>query len=367
MRRAVAICATCLTLLSAFAMTSSATTVELHDGLLAIEDSDGVANVLDVRQISLVEYEVYDEAGMLSTGTGCGLLTEKTARCAGQALSVQVDAGPGDDLVGLWGIRVPVRLMGSDGDDGLAGGTASDQLWGGGGNDSLTGDSGEDRVSGEDGDDFADGDGGADTVLGGGGDDILDGRAGSGDVVSGGAGRDLAYGGPGDDQLDGGDGDDTLIGGAGRDTISTGLGQDDVFGGGGRVNKIDCRAGDRVRGEAGRLAPGCASLPAAERKPVEWPPPERTAATRSQTPTYKVFGKPVRKGDARKYWVWAGAPANVHRRVRVRVKLRRGDTVLRRRCHKKLWTNREYHRSVPSKARSMTRLTGKVRVGKRCP
>ena len=342
------------------------TTVELHDGLLTVDDPDGVANVLEVRQVSLAEFEVTDGAGGLVGADGCESLSDTVARCAGQALGVRVDAGAGDDLVGLWSILVPVRIHGGDGDDGLAAGLASDQVWGGAGRDSLSGSGGEDRLSGEEGGDFADGDDGADTILGGTGDDILDGRAGSGDVVSGGEGQDLVYGGAGDDQIDGNAGDDTLVGGAGRDDIATGLGRDDVFGGGGRVNEVDCRQGDRARGQAGELPPGCAPMPASEQLPDRWPPVDEAMATRSQT-VYTVYGKPVQAGEARKYWLWVGAAADVDDKVRVRVKLRRGNTVLLRRCHNNVWTNKRRWRKAPRAARSMTRLTGRVRRGKRCP
>jgi Ca2+-binding RTX toxin-like protein len=344
---------------------AAATTVELHDGLLAIQDADGVANDLDVRQLSLVEYEVFDEAGSLVPGVGCGALSDALVRCAGQALSVRVDAGAGDDFVGLWDIRVPVRADGGDGDDALAGGAASDQLSGGAGDDSLSGAAGDDRLSGEVGGDFAEGVGGADTLVGGDGDDILAGGGGSGDVVTGGDGRDLAYGGAGDDQIDGGGGDDALVGGKGRDDIGTGLGHDDVFGGGGRVNSIDCRQGDRARGQAGALPPGCAPMPASEALPDAWPPEDQPAATAAQV-VYQVFAKPKRKGDARRYWVVLAAGESVHREGRVKVKFRLGGNVLARRCLNHLWTNTKTWRKVPKKARAATKVTGKVRVGGHC-
>ncbi len=351
--------------MGAFPTASRATTVELHDGRLTIGDPDGVANVLDVRQLSLVEFEVYDDVGPLVSGTGCGSLSPNLARCAGNALGVQVDAGAGDDLIGLWSLQIPVELRGGEGDDALAGGRGPDQVWGGRGVDSIRGHAGEDRLSGEEGDDFADGDAGADTVLGGEGDDILDGRAGDGDVLSGGGGRDLIYGGSGRDELEGGAGDDTLIGGRGRDSIGTGLGSDDVFGGGGRINRIDCREGDRARGQAGRLPAGCEPLPASEPKPDVWPPRAGAAAVRSQV-VFDVVGKPVRRGTAYRYWIWAGAPVDVNRKVRVRARLRRGTAVLHRACLSNIWTNKWVSRKVPRKARSATRVTGQVKRGRRC-
>ena len=365
-RRSAFAVAACLLGFAAWPSSSGATLVELQEARLAIVDSDGIPNVLDVRQLSIVEFEVYDEAGGLTSGVGCGSLSDTLARCTGHVLNIRVDAGAGDDLVGLWDIPVPTELLGGDGNDALAGGAGPDHLRGGDGEDSLSGTDGEDRIETDDGDDFADGDAGSDTILGGAGDDILDGRAGDGDVVAGGDGRDLVAGGRGDDQLEGGADDDALLGGAGRDSIGTGLGEDDVFGGGGSRNEIDCRAGDRARGQAGALPTGCAPLPASAEVPDEWPPEERISAIRSQT-VFDVFGKPVRPAKARKYWVWVGAPEDVDRRVRVRVKLRRGNEVLARRCVNRVWTHEQVWRRIPRRARSADRVTGRVRFGRRCP
>jgi len=347
--------------------TAGATVVELHDGMLAVADRGGVANVLDVKQLSLVEFEVSDAAGGLEPGVGCGLLSPQVARCAGNALSVRVDAGAGDDLIGLWDVPLPVQLHGGDGDDALAGGRGPDQLWGGEGDDSLSGNDGEDRVAAEAGGDFADGNAGADTVLGGDGDDILEGQRGDGDLVTGDDGRDLIAGGGGDDRLEGGAGDDTLIGGRGRDAIGTGLGNDEVFGGGGGVNKIDCRRGDRVRGQSGSLPAGCAPLPSSSEPPDTWPPEAASVARAAQAPTYKVFSEPIARGAAHHYWVWAGAAEDVHRKVRIRLKFRDGDNVLKRRCLNEIWTNKQVWRKAPRKARTMTRITGRVRVAAQCP
>jgi RTX calcium-binding nonapeptide repeat (4 copies) len=357
----------CVAAATALPAPARATVVELRDGRLAVADPDGVANVLRVRQLSLVEFEVYDEAGGLVSGVGCGLLSAQVARCAGNALGVRVDGGAGDDLLDAWGLTLPVELHGDNGADALGGGGGPDQLWGGAGSDSLSGAAGEDRVSAEEGDDFADGNGGADTVLGGGGDDVLGGQGGNGDLVTGGDGQDLIKGGAGNDQLEGGAGDDALLGGAGRDAIGTGLGNDVVFGGGGGGNQIDCRQGDRARGQAGPLPTGCAPLPALVPKPDAWPPEDDALVARRSQTVYRVFIQLFRPGAGERFWMQAGAAEDVSRKVRVKLTLWRGNTVLRRRCVSGIRTNKKIPRAVPRRARSVTRITGKVRRGAPCP
>ncbi|MEH2068768.1 MAG: Ig-like domain-containing protein [Nostoc sp.] len=121
------------------------------------------------------------------------------------------------------------RLIGTDNNETLSGGTGNDYIDAKGGNDSLLGNDG------------------IDTLIGGAGNDILDGGAGNdnlnagldNDTLLGGAGNDSLDGGAGNDNLNGGVGNDTLLGGLGNDILSGGGGKDHLIGWGGGTNEID--------------------------------------------------------------------------------------------------------------------------------
>ena len=110
------------------------------------------------------------------------------------------------------------RLAGSTGDNAIDGGAGDDSIFGNSGADTLAGGAGDDSLIGNDGDDALDGGAGNDWLVGGGGDDQLLGDAGN-DRLIGAGGDDTLDGGAGDDALNGGAGDDTLTGGAGDDTF----------------------------------------------------------------------------------------------------------------------------------------------------
>jgi Ca2+-binding RTX toxin-like protein len=82
-------------------------------------------------------------------------------------------------------------------------------------------------VLGSLGNDVIAGTGGSNVLLGDAGNDRLSG-AGSNDTVSGEAGNDTVSGGSGNDVVDGGAGNDRLDGGAGRNRIVTGAGSDTI-------------------------------------------------------------------------------------------------------------------------------------------
>lgn len=121
----------------------------------------------------------------------------------------------------------PVKIVGTDGNDIIAGSPSADII------DALGGD---DTVIGREGDDVIYGRSGNDRLVGGDGDDIIFGHegndqifAGAGnDVVFGGAGDDLIHGDIGNDVLWGEDGDDTFIAAEndGNDVIDGGDGSD---------------------------------------------------------------------------------------------------------------------------------------------
>lgn len=155
-------------------------------------------------------------------------------------------------------INIDAQVVGTVGDDALAGSADSDRMIGGDGWDTLSALADDDILYGNAGLDLLDGSGGDDLLYGGRDDDrllggtgndtmfggvnsepvyivrngvavLLDGR----DTLSGGAGEDLVYGNQGDDLIDGGGGDDILYGGQGNDRLTGGEGDDTLYGGAG--------------------------------------------------------------------------------------------------------------------------------------
>ncbi|MEU7824819.1 fibronectin type III domain-containing protein [Catellatospora sp. NPDC049133] len=102
------------------------------------------------------------------------------------------------------------RIFAGNGDDVVYGGTGADVLDGGNGDDILyAGPTGSMLIGGN----------GNDTLIGGIGDDIIRGDNGN-DLIDAGSGSDAIYGGNGNDAVAAGDGDDTVDGGSGNDTCA---------------------------------------------------------------------------------------------------------------------------------------------------
>ena len=116
-------------------------------------------------------------------------------------------------------------LIGRNGNDSLSGAGGNDLLYGGTGGDTLSGGDGNDVLTADNNDDLVMGDGGSDSLSGGQGNDTLWGGEGA-DTLSGGNDRDLLMGEEGNDLLMGNRGADTLQGGQGSDTLSGGSGAD---------------------------------------------------------------------------------------------------------------------------------------------
>ncbi|MBE9060063.1 esterase-like activity of phytase family protein [cf. Phormidesmis sp. LEGE 11477] len=133
---------------------------------------------------------------------------------AGDRLGDQITGGLGNDVI-----------TGSVGDDLLLGDFGDSDTANGGGNDAIFAGGGADEVVGGDGDDMLYGNAGMDQILGGDGDDLLSGGLGD-DLLDGGSGSDRIYGNAGRDMLVGGDGDDLLVGGKSMDTLFGGDGSD---------------------------------------------------------------------------------------------------------------------------------------------
>jgi Ca2+-binding RTX toxin-like protein len=140
---------------------------------------------------------------------------------------------PGNDR--LAGTALGDNLLGLQGDDILEGLQGDDCAFGGVGSDRLSGAQGDDRLLGDD------------STTGVGGNDRL----------SGSAGDDLLVGGDGKDRLAGGRGKDRLAGGPGRNRLLGGSGNDRLRAANGRFDRVNCGSGrdfarvdrvDRVRG-----------------------------------------------------------------------------------------------------------------------
>jgi len=138
----------------------------------------------------------------------------------------------GRDLDLVFGGAGRDRLWGQNGGDALFGGGDSDVIKGGSGDDLAYGGDGDDQIRVGVGHDTALGEAGSDRIYGAGGADFLDGGPGD-DLLAGKAGDDLLEGGEGNDHLRGQGGHDELYGGKGDDVLSGGRGFDLLSGGGG--------------------------------------------------------------------------------------------------------------------------------------
>lgn len=185
----------------------------------------------------------------------------------GGTADLNTDSGLGDSV----GADVE-NIIGSAGNDVLAGSAADNTISGGAGSDIVQGGAGNDTLDGGAGNDFVEGQAGDDNLQGGEGDDVLDGGT-EHDTFSGGPGRDAVDysnnttsvvstpdgvandgnngGAEGDnvgadvEDVFGGSGTDTLVGGAeggvidgggGNDTLVSGPGPDLIIGGDGIDN-----------------------------------------------------------------------------------------------------------------------------------
>jgi Ca2+-binding RTX toxin-like protein len=176
----------------------------------------------------------------VSQGSPCAPDEPAEATCQGQAATVFVKDGKivgGPDngkayagkLMGTTGNDV---IAGAEGDDYLDGRAGNDLICGSGGNDTLLGNDGDDTLDGGAGNDTLKGNDGVDILQGDSGDDNLNGGAGT-DTLDGGADNDILAGGNNSDALTGGDGNDTLDGGGSADTLDGGAGNDALTGGDG--------------------------------------------------------------------------------------------------------------------------------------
>ncbi len=220
------------------------------DGSVTVEQisgspSDGTDRLVDVERASFADRTIVLDG--LVTGDVFAIIgTDGNDFIAGDPVSDIISGLAGDDTLNgragndlLDGGDDDDRLLGRRGEDVLRGGSGDDRLAGAGGSDIILGAGGRDAAAGGSGDDAIDGGAGRDRLAGGAGNDAVLGRAGA-DRMAGGTGDDRLDGGAHRDVLRGGSGEDTLDGGAGPDVLSGGAGADTfVFASG--------RAPDRVR------------------------------------------------------------------------------------------------------------------------
>jgi hypothetical protein len=308
-------------------VTAWAAEVSVVDQRLVFTGEGDVDDIVDIQPSGLA-YEIYDARDEVVAGPGCVSRTLRLVYCTSFVLEIQVAAGAGDDLIGLWDVPVPVRARGGEGDDLLESGSGPDILEGEEGGDGLVGGGSEDTLVGAAGGDLLSGEDAADTLQAGAGDDVVEGGDGSGDIVLGGADADLLRGGPGQDRLEGDEGEDALIGGPGVDEVDGGPAADRIFGADGRRDRVRCGSRDRVRGER-RERRRCTALAPGPRAPTVWPPRPPSAQAAQFVDPESIDAWPRMRGNARRTTVWVKTPYHAVVRVRVRTVTRSGELLKR--------------------------------------
>ncbi|MFP6762662.1 MAG: Calx-beta domain-containing protein, partial [Planctomycetaceae bacterium] len=214
-------------------------------------------NLIDLNAITAADFSFVDGAN-------------------GNGLQIMVDAGDGQDTV-FGSQSFGDVLVGGDGQDVInvqaVNQILGDQIIeGGDGNDTLSGGSGSDTIRGGDGDDLIVGDEfsavapipgvGADVLSGGDGNDTIQGEAGD-DSIHGNMGEDSLLGGPGNDTINGDSGQDViqgqagadfLLGGGGADALNGNDGADTLLGNGGDDTLLGGTGPDSLQGGNGNDA-----------------------------------------------------------------------------------------------------------------
>ncbi|CAN5379128.1 hypothetical protein BH10PSE7_BH10PSE7_22730 [soil metagenome] len=139
------------------------------------------------------------------------------------------------------------RLIATEFNDTLIGGSSADMFLGQGGTDEIRGGAGNDTLFGGAGQDTIDGGGGNDSIRGGPDNDTITGGDGR-DSIFGEDGDDTIEGGAGNDLLNGLDGSDVVEGNDGNDTIAASEGTD-IFNGGAGADVYGAAVAERVNGD----------------------------------------------------------------------------------------------------------------------
>jgi hypothetical protein len=205
-----------------------AATVAVTEGRLVVTTTAPGRNVIDVNPDG-VAYRIFDSIDPVSAGEGCLPVSLNEVVCGGSVAGIVVTGGGGDDLLGLWRVKVPVIATGGDGRDLIETGSGTDEIMAGPGADAVVAAAGDDTVSGGDGADRLAGGDDGDDIAGGADADVIVGGAGDDGDLSGGDGDDLVDGGSGEDGLDGNAGDDSLVATRGDHVVAV-SGNDRVYG-----------------------------------------------------------------------------------------------------------------------------------------
>lgn len=210
--------------------------------------ASGSGRVFPTFGINTGEYTIdfsLDAAALRPTIVG----TDGDDNIAGTGANDVFSGGAGND--NLYGNGGDDSFLGGDGDDGLYGSSGNDIFIGGDGSDRMYGNGGNDSFSGGMGNDIVFGGSGDDVAKGGAGDDIFYGNGGN-DSFMGDDGNDELYGSHGNDELDGGAGDDIFYGNGGQDIFMGGAGDDKIYGGNDSDVVFAGEGDDIVYGNAGR-------------------------------------------------------------------------------------------------------------------
>ncbi|MGC1506661.1 MAG: calcium-binding protein [Sulfitobacter sp.] len=206
--------------------------------LLAVSAGDDLSLDAESDRISVLQDANGEDSNVLLDGRLVAVLrnTDALVLAADTAWLANITEAPaplpvlgtvGNDTIA--GSGAADDITGAAGDDEIRGFGADDTLRGGAGDDFLIGGAGDDVLGGETGDDTLWGMEGADRMDGGNGNDVVNGDAGD-DFINGGRGNDALRGGEGDDRLNGGDDDDVLIAGVGADLLYGDEGNDRITG-----------------------------------------------------------------------------------------------------------------------------------------
>jgi hypothetical protein len=155
MRRALRCIAVALlapALLPASALGDVTAEVDQNIPLIRItHDNTNTAEQINIRQRANDYLITSSNNGLAAAGTGCTDVADGVT-CPLRA-SINVDLGPGNDVLAVTALGTPVSAFGGTGNDTLDGGTGTDVLAGGDGNDTLDGHEGVDDYFGQGGND----------------------------------------------------------------------------------------------------------------------------------------------------------------------------------------------------------------------
>lgn len=314
----------------------------------------GERNTVTVRQ-DRFDVVIADATAVLQPGSGCQSEGSGVVRCRGAGIAgVRLDLGDGDPD----DAPAPDRYEGGPGSDGLSfpgrrRGVRVDLGAGRTGDGDLLAD--VERVNGGLGDDVLAGTDERDSLYGAAGDDVLVGRGGP-DRLAGASGADGIDGGHGDDELDGGSGADQLTGGTGTDHLDPSQGGAEVRGEDRTPIRRRARARDVVRCDEGldtvrspelvdRVSPSCELIGKVDDRHLAGVdvPLRPQAGPTSRVLVYRLRlssgprlarvrleiahadGRVVGRSEAVRF----GFPDSADRKIRVRLRLRRGANRLR--------------------------------------